>query len=92
MFIAYKYSVILKCILHDFPAFALFSHTKVQMSEGTFCRVEVHIYTVLARNKTFSKFPQMFYMKKKIKRDAEIRTRQLCITSLAFSPLYHSGR
>ena len=28
---------------HDFPAFMLFSHTNVQMSEGTFCRVEVHI-------------------------------------------------
>ena len=44
MFIAYKYSVILKCILHDFPAFALFSHAIVKMSEGTFCRVEVHMH------------------------------------------------
>ena len=32
-----------KCTLHDFPAFALFSHTNVQMSEGTFCRVEVQL-------------------------------------------------
>ena len=32
-----------KCTLHDFPVFALFSHTIVKMSEGTFCRVEVHI-------------------------------------------------
>ena len=31
-----------KCTLHDFPAFALFSHTIIKMSEGTFCRVEVH--------------------------------------------------
>ena len=33
----------LKCTLHDFPAFAVFSHTIAKMSEGTFCRVEVHI-------------------------------------------------
>ena len=34
-------------MLHDFPAFALLSFTNVQMSEGTFCRVEVHIILVL---------------------------------------------
>ena len=44
MFIAYKYSDILKCTIHDFPACALFSHTIVKMSGGTFCRVEVHIH------------------------------------------------
>ena len=27
-----------------FSAFVLFSHTNVQMSEGMFCRVAVHIY------------------------------------------------
>ena len=32
-----------KFTLHDFPAFALFSQTIVKMSEGTFCRVGVHI-------------------------------------------------
>ena len=41
---AYKYIVILKCIKYDFPAFMLFPHTNVQTSEGTFCRVEVHIW------------------------------------------------
>ena len=43
MFKVYKYIVIRKCIKHDFLAFMLFSHTKFQTSEGTFCRVEVHI-------------------------------------------------
>ena len=46
MFIAYKYSVILKCTIDDFPAFALFSNTIVKMSEGTFCRVEVHMVKI----------------------------------------------
>ena len=46
MFIAYKYSIILKMhiTVHDFSAFELFSHTIVKMSEGTFCRIEVHLY------------------------------------------------
>ena len=37
-------------MLHDFPAFALFFHIIVKMSEGTFCRVEVHmvLYTCIA--------------------------------------------
>ena len=43
MFKANKYIVILKCIKHDFPAFMLFSQTNFQTSEGTFCRVEVHL-------------------------------------------------
>ena len=43
MFKAYKYIVILKTHKNDFPAFMLFSHTHFQASEGTFCRVEVHI-------------------------------------------------
>ena len=43
MFKAYIYIVFLKRQKYDFPAFMLFSYTKVQMSEGTFCRVEVHI-------------------------------------------------
>ena len=34
----------LKRILHHFPAFLLLSTSNVRMSEGTFCRVEVHIY------------------------------------------------
>ena len=33
----------LKRILHHFPAFFLLSISNVRMSEGTFCRVEVHI-------------------------------------------------
>ena len=43
MFKAYKYSFFLERIYHDFPAFALVSHTNVQMSEGTFCRVGAHM-------------------------------------------------
>ena len=30
-------------ILHDFSAFLLLSLSNVRMSEGTFCRVEVHL-------------------------------------------------
>ena len=33
----------LKPIFNDFPAFALFSHTNIQMFDGTFCRIEVPI-------------------------------------------------
>ena len=33
----------LKRILHHFSAFLLLSTSNVRMSEGTFCRVEVHI-------------------------------------------------
>ena len=39
----YKYSLFLKRILHDCPAFWQFSTRKVRISEGTFCHVDVHI-------------------------------------------------
>ena len=36
----------LKCILHRFSAFCCFLLSNVRMSEGTFCRVEVHIQSM----------------------------------------------
>ena len=39
----YKYIVISKTYISSFVRFLLFSTCNVRMSEGTFCRVEVHI-------------------------------------------------
>ena len=36
-------------ILHDFSAFVQFSTSTVRMSEGTFCRVAVHVYMYISR-------------------------------------------
>ena len=43
MFKDYKYSVISKMYITSFSSFLLLSTSNVRMSEGTFCRVEVHI-------------------------------------------------
>ena len=39
----YKYIVISKMYISSFVRFLLFSTCNVRMSEGTFCRVEVHL-------------------------------------------------
>ena len=39
----YKYSVISKTYIASFCRFLLLSTSNVRMSEGTFCRVEVHV-------------------------------------------------
>ena len=46
MFKDYKYSVISKTYITSFSRFLLLSTRNVRMSEGTFCRVEVHIVKV----------------------------------------------
>ena len=46
MFKDYKYSVISKTYITSFSRFLLLSTGNVRMSEGTFCRVEVHIVFV----------------------------------------------
>ena len=42
-----KYSVISKAYMTSFFLFLLLSTINVRMSEGTFCRVEVHIMLTL---------------------------------------------
>ena len=43
MFKDYKYSVIFKTYITSFFRFLLLSTSNDRMSEGTFCRIEVHI-------------------------------------------------
>ena len=45
MFKEYKYSVIFIRHIKSFSRFLLLSTSNVRMSEGTFCRVEVHFVT-----------------------------------------------
>ena len=47
MFKDYKYSVISKTYMTSFFRFLLLSTSNVRMSEGTFCRVEVHMYFMM---------------------------------------------
>ena len=47
----YKYSVISKTYITSFFRFLLISTSKVRMSEGTFCRVEVHIWMFKKKKK-----------------------------------------
>ena len=42
--------LLLKCILHNFSIFLLLFTRNVRMSEGTFCRVEVHLSVLLQQN------------------------------------------
>ena len=44
MFKDYKYSVICKTYIASFFRSLLLSTSNVRMSEGTFCRVAVHMY------------------------------------------------
>ena len=46
MFKDYKYSVICKMYIASFFRFLLLSTSNVRMSEGTFCRVAVHILKI----------------------------------------------
>ena len=50
MFKDYKYSVISKRYITSFFRFLLLSTSNVRMSEGTFCRVEVHIAKLCIRS------------------------------------------
>ena len=52
MFKDYKYSVISKTCITSFFRFLLFSTSDVRMSDGTFCRVEVHVYSI--KTKTYN--------------------------------------
>ena len=45
----YKYSVISKTYITSFSRFLLLSTRNVRMSEGTFCRVEVHIMYIFGQ-------------------------------------------
>ena len=94
MFIAYKYIVILEFTLHDFPTFALFSHTIVKMSEGTFCRVEVQLYGLawLIKNRQM-KGPKLLQSLDRLKDTIEIRTEteQKLSLSLSLSLWYSSN-
>ena len=48
-----KYSVISKTYITSFFSFLLLSTSNVRMSEGTFCRVEVHIvFTMILLEQT----------------------------------------
>ena len=52
----YKYGVISKPYITSFSRFLLLSTSNVKMSEGTFCRIEVHITTYYCLNTCVTRY------------------------------------
>ena len=59
MFLDYKYSVISITQFTSFFRFLLLSTSNVRMSEGTFCRVEVHMGLAHFKILIFSDYSSM---------------------------------
>ena len=89
MFKDYKYSVISKMYITSFSRCLLLSTSNIRMSEGTFCRVEVHMYCKMVP--TQEDYCNLMFLFVYIANSDQMRTDENSFSQMSMV-LYHSAQ